>query len=208
MTERVLNNFRGARALVLHAEDPNRDTLARTLRRLGLYVATVAPEPDLPLAPYFEACDVLFFDADQPPPPGAPDAPIPAVPHIALIGIEAPSRLARIVRHRCSGYLLKPVRPAGVFTALFMAFNEFALRQREAGERAALAERLHGRRHVTKAILRLIETEGIDDDEAFRRLRRESMRRRIPIERIAREITEGHDPEGDRDERRTIRGVQ
>jgi AmiR/NasT family two-component response regulator len=187
MTERVLNNFRGARALILHADDPNRDTLALTLRRLGLLVATASPEGDPPLTPSLAACDVLFFDADQSLGPAFAEVPAPVAPHIALIGLEAPSRLARVVRHRCCGYLLKPIRPAGVFTALFIGFNEFALRQRDAREREGLADRLRGRRYLTKAILQMVAESGIDDDEAFRRLRRESMSRRVPIERVAQE---------------------
>ncbi len=187
--ERVLNNFRGARALVLHAEDANRETLSQTLRRLGLLVAVASPEIEAPLAPELADCDVLFFDADHT--PGAPlwENP-PDVPRIALIGLEAPSRLTRVVRQRSCGYLLKPVRSAGVFTALFMGFNEFQLRRREMVERADMAERLRSRRHVTKAILRMMTQEGIDDDEAYRRLRRESMSRRVPIERLAREMIE------------------
>ncbi len=188
MTERIQNNFRGARALILHPDDPNRDTLAQTLRRLGLLVAMAAPDAETPVSSDLAACDVLFFDADQALGPAFSEVPPPEVPYIALIGLEAPSRLARVVRHRCCGYLLKPVRSAGVFTALFMGFNEFALRQRDAQERGDLAERLRGRRFVTKAIVRMMAEQGIDDDEAFRRLRGDSMRRRMPIEEIAREI--------------------
>lgn len=147
MSERVLNNFRGSRALVLHPDDSNRDMLTKTLRRLGLFVAVAAPEPKTLLTPEFTACDVLFCDADRPLGATFGEQSVPAVPHIALIGMEAPSRLARVVRQRCCGYLLKPVRSAGVFTALFMAFNEFAVRQREASERTDLIERIHGRRH-------------------------------------------------------------
>jgi AmiR/NasT family two-component response regulator len=193
MTERVLNNFRGARALVLHAADPNREVLAQTLRRLGLLVMEVEPESEAAPATDFTTCDVLFFDADQPVGGAFSDKPLPQVPYIAIVGLEAPSRLARVVRHRCCGYLLKPVRPTGIFTALFLAFNEFALRRREAGERAALADRLRDRRFVTKAILRRMAENGVDDDQAFLLLRRESMRRRLSIERLAREIIEDGD---------------
>lgn len=188
MTERVLNNFRGVRALILHAEDPNRDMLARTLHRLGLQVAVAAPEAETPLTPDLATCDVLFFDADQALGAAFAQVPPPDVPYVALIGLEAPSRLARVVRHRCSGYLLKPIRSAGIFTALVMAFNEFTLRRRDSEARETLAERLRGRRFVTKAVLRIMAEQGIDDDEAFRRLRRESMRRRLPVEQLAVEI--------------------
>lgn len=207
MTERVLNNFRGLRALILHAEDPNRDTLARTLQRLGLEVALAAPQIQTPLSPELAACDVMFFDADQALGTVFAEVPPPDVPYVALIGLEAPSRLARVVRHRCCGYLLKPVRSAGVFTALFMAFNEFALRRRDSQERDSLAERLRGRRFVTKAILRMMAEQGIDDDEAFRRLRRESMRRRLPVEQLAVEILARAGTQGGGDSPRKAHGA-
>lgn len=39
-----LTSFRGARALVIHPEDANRDTLVRTLKQLGLLVAEVGSD--------------------------------------------------------------------------------------------------------------------------------------------------------------------
>ena len=42
-----------------------------------------------------------------------------------------------------------------------------------------------GRRLVTKVVLQMIAAEGIDEEEAYRRLRRESMRRRVSIEALA-----------------------
>jgi AmiR/NasT family two-component response regulator len=207
MTERVLNNFRGARALIVHAPDPNRETLARTLRRLGLLVMEVSPEAEAAPAVDSASCDVLFFDADQAMGGAFCVAPLPAVPCIALVGLEAPSRLARVVRNRCSGYLLKPVRSTGIFTALFVAFNEFAVRGREARERAALADRLRDRRYVTKAILRLMAEYDVDDDEAFLLLRRESMRRRLSVERMAREIVEDGEARGEPREPRKVQGL-
>ena len=41
------------------------------------------------------------------------------------------------------------------------------------------------RRFVIKAILQLVEAHGIDDEEAYRRLRRESMRQRVTVEELA-----------------------
>lgn len=111
-------------------------------------------------------------------------------PHVALIGHEVPSRLARVARQRCCGFLLKPVRATGVFSALYLAFNEAAARRRESAERAALVERQRGRRFVVKAILQLCAERCMDDESAFRWLRRESMRRRLPIERVAEEMLE------------------
>jgi two-component system, response regulator / RNA-binding antiterminator len=182
----VVQNFRGARALIVHPADRNREVLDVTLRRLGLLVALVEPGSRAP-SPSIVDCDIVFFDADEGLGGVFGDAPLPEAAYVALIGLEAPGRLARVVRQRCCGFLMKPIRSAGVFTALFVAFNEFAQRRREVRERGELVKRLAGRRHVTKALLLLMAEHSIDDDEAYRRLRRESMQRRIPIDALARE---------------------
>jgi AmiR/NasT family two-component response regulator len=41
---------------------------------------------------------------------------------------------------------------------------------------------------VTKAVLAIVAKLGVDDEEAYRSLRRESMRRRVPVETVAREL--------------------
>ena len=187
VTMRDLTSFRGARALVIHPDDASRETLARTLKQLGLLVAEVGSDNETAILAARADCDILFYDADQTP-VSMLGADAPDVPHVALIGHEVPSRLARVARQRCCGFLLKPVRATGVFSALYLAFNEAAVRRREAAERAALVERQRGRRFVVKAILRLCAERHMDDEAAFRWLRRESMQRRVSIERIAEEM--------------------
>jgi AmiR/NasT family two-component response regulator len=182
MTVTVVKNFRGARALVCHADDPSRVKLVATLARLGLEVILREPGSDEPRP---AAVDIVFFDADEEP----EAAPEPLdVPLVALIGVEAPSRLARVLRRRAAAYIIKPVRASGVYTALVVAFSEHARRKAEAEEREAVASRLAGRRDLFRALLHIMRSEGVDDDTAFRHLRRESMRRRLPVETVAREI--------------------
>ena len=48
-----------------------------------------------------------------------------------------------------------------------------------------LEGRHRSRRFVTRAIVHLMRDRGIDDEEAFRLLRKESMRRRLTIEEYA-----------------------
>lgn len=177
MTGPVRANFRGARALLMLPDDANRAVLARTLERLGLQVILAeATDDGVP------AADILFVDADQ-----DHTLDLREVPHIAVIGSEAPSRLTRVARHRAAAYLMKPVRATGIFTALFLAFNEQASRQREAQERQNLLRRAEGRRNVVKAIITLMQRHGLSDDDAYRELRLGSMKRRIPIEDFAAE---------------------
>ncbi len=174
------SNFRGARACVILAQDQNRDILVRTLERLGLNVTLRDPLDDASDA---GPCDIVFVDADQ-------DFSVlePEIPHIALIGMEAPSRLSRVVRHRAAAILMKPVRATGVFTAIFLAFNEHATRQRELHERQQLLRRAEGRRSVVKAILQLMKERNLSDDDAYQELRRASMAKRVTIEEFAAEI--------------------
>ena len=53
---------------------------------------------------------------------------------------------------------------------------------------ASLEARHRARRLVMKAVLRLMERHGVDDDEAYRRLRKESMRLRITVEDLCSRI--------------------
>ncbi len=180
MTGSVRSNFRGARAWIALPEDQNRDVLVRTLERLGLCVTLRDPDATDFVA---AAQDLVFVDADQ-------DFMVldSDIPHIALIGMEAPSRLARVVRHRAAAVLMKPVRATGIFTALFLAFNEHAIRQRELIERENLSRRAEGRRVVVKAILKIMNDNDVSDDEAYRKMRVASMAKRISIEEFAAQI--------------------
>lgn len=186
MRRPLTSNFRGLQALVIHAEDINRDRLASVLGRLGLRVTL--REPDALPTEGLPDCDVMLVDADE-----DIAGPYPApdhrdVPLIALIGNEAPSRLARVVAHRCDSHILKPIRSTGVFTALILAVNGHAQRQRRERELEGLRQRLAGRRIVTKAVLRLMSATGLGEDAAYEALRQEAMNRRVPIEEVARSI--------------------
>jgi AmiR/NasT family two-component response regulator len=177
----VIKNFRGLRARVIHADDSNRDRLVEMLEKLGLQVTAVAPNA----AEAWGDCDLLFFDADEGAGQTLGSAAPPEVPCIALVGSEAPSRLTRVVNQRAASHILKPIRSAGVYTAIFLAVNEARQRSRSQRDIEALRQRLSGRRDVTRAVVHLMRLCGIDEDAAYAWLRDEAMRRRIPIEDMA-----------------------
>ena len=186
----VKTNFRGLRALVVHADDINRQILASVLGKLGLIVDLIDQQDEhteLKLTEY----DVVFLDVEL------NNQHLTRynskLPFIALIGTEAPSQLTRVVRQGCISHILKPVRNSGVFTALLLAVNEHEKRQQIEREITGLRQRLAGRRTVTAALLKLTTTEEIDLDAAYQRLRAEAMKRRIPVEELAREYL-AHDP--------------
>jgi len=180
MTRRPIQNFRGLSAVIVAPDDGNRAVLAATLGRLGLAVTS---RPTAPLAG--DAADILFVDADALDPGREPAPSGGTTALVAVIGHETPSRLQRAYELEPSAFLMKPIRPSGVFTAVYFAANEHR-RRRETLERlAGLEARLGARRFVIKAILQLVEAHGIDDEEAYRRLRRESMRQRVTVEELA-----------------------
>ncbi|TJZ91207.1 ANTAR domain-containing protein [Paracoccus gahaiensis] len=180
----ITKNFRGLRALVIHAEDANRQMLVGVLGRLGLDVRSIDPQdPALPDA--LAGSDIVLADlvTEGLPPRTAPDA----LPCIALIGSEAPSQLARVVAQGCASHIMKPIRSSGVFTALLLAVNEHDQRRKADREIHSLRQRMAGRRIVTRAVLDLMLAHGLNHDDAYERLRLAAMNRRLPIDELARE---------------------
>ena len=184
---RPIQNFRGRHALVIHPADQNRSVLETTLAKLGLGVTSVDPLAGPVPAAVGDRVDLTFLDVDSGGScvlPGAQGE----IPLVAMIGHESPSRLQQAFELLPSAFLLKPVRPSGVYTAIFFAINGHARDRQLARTVASLEARHRARRLVMKAVLRLMERHGVDDDEAYRRLRRESMRQRLTVEDLCSRI--------------------
>ena len=175
-------NFRGHRALVLHHRDRNRDAVVEQLRRLGVAVVVRWPVEMISA----DGIDVAFFDSDMGFDglfawrPGQASVPL-----IAMLGSEAPGRIAWTLSQRPCAYLTKPIGSTGVFSALTIAFHTFALQRAEAIDRRAMENRLERRDAVVAAAAALMCRCGVDAEAAIRMLRRESMRRRTPLEAIS-----------------------
>lgn len=182
MSKPGLPNFRGRHALVLHRADSNSETLVRQLENLGLTTRCKWPADDVTAA----GIDVVFFDADL----GydglfawpASQAPIPL---IAVMGSEAPGRIEWTLSQGPSAYLIKPIGSTGVFSALAIAFRTFETQQQLQGNLADLARRVEARPVLFKAILIVMEGFGLDESEAYRLLRTQSMKHRVSIEELS-----------------------
>lgn len=185
MSSSILTNFRGLRALVVHRADSNRTVLVDILGRLGLEVTALDPDSLTPATD--PEADLVLFDADEDSFEPSCLSDLSEMPTIALIGNEAPSRLARVFRYQCDSHIQKPIRSSGVFTALLLAVNGHQRTKRSADQLETLRQRLSGRRMVMKAVLRMMSEHGIDEEAAYARLRQGAMHRRIPIEELARE---------------------
>ncbi|MHB1103628.1 MAG: ANTAR domain-containing response regulator [Devosia sp.] len=174
-------NFDNKRALILHRPHQIAEALARQLRQLGM--TSEAAWPDFPAHRDPGQFDFLVFDADMghdsqfPWRPGG--APIPS---IALIGSEAPGRLAWAIRQGADAHLLKPVGSGGVYSALVIAAEAFAKRVAMVGELDGLRARLDRRQVVAEATACLMVQLDVSADAAFDRLRRDAMSDRLTIE--------------------------
>lgn len=183
---RLIQNFRGCRGLVIAGPATATGALVSTLARLGVEPA-VMEIAAAPLAADLDPDrDIVFLDGDidepQAPAPGGIAAP--PVPVIGLLGVAAPTRLKSLLRRGATAILHKPVQGAAVFSALFVGVNEFRRRRHFEVLLDRQERRLRARRVVIKAVVGLMHERGIDEDEAYRWLRRESMASRVSLEDI------------------------
>ncbi len=120
---RLIQNFRGGRAILWAGTDFPADSLERGLVRLGLAFCRIEQARGTSLDP---DRDVIFIDADQAldtsllVPPGAT---LPGAPVIGLVSVEAPSRLKLLVEAGATAMLRKPVGSAMVYSALLLGVN-------------------------------------------------------------------------------------
>jgi AmiR/NasT family two-component response regulator len=179
-------SVRGRNALVIMRDEREISIVRRQLNRLGMSVAEADPEqvsdPKIPV-------DVIVLDADSIPIKcdAAPALKLNS-PVIALIGTETPSRLKWLLDLRPASFLIKPLRSAGLYTALVVAFDCAQRRSEEAAHIEKLEDRVRARRVVFAAVLQLMRVHGLSEEDAFALIRQTAMRHRTTIEQLSAEI--------------------
>lgn len=174
-------NFRGRRAAILHREGETVERLTRQFGLLGL-----ASHAQWQPLTSMEGIDVVLVDADEGwtgllPWTGA-DKPVPLV---ALLASEAPGRIAWALDQGADALIAKPVMSSAIYPALVMAARRHAEARETAEMVSVLRERIRLRPLVLAAVETLGRERGLDEDEAYRQLRREAMRQRLPLEQCA-----------------------
>ena len=179
-------SVRGRHALIVMKDERDISIVRRQFGRLGMTVSEHDPaEPPVP----DQTVDVILMDADS--------IPIKSehanlwkgdVPIIALIGTETPSRLKWLLDLRPASFLIKPLRSAGLYTALVVAFDSAQRRVEEAAHVERLEERIRSRRVVFAAVLQIMRGHGMSETEAFDLIRQTAMRHRTTIEVLSAEI--------------------
>jgi AmiR/NasT family two-component response regulator len=183
-------NFTGSRVTILHREDSNTERLVRQLRLLGLQAILQWAPVELADLP-----DIVIVDADQGWDDLLPwDKAYPPRPVVALLGSEAPGRIAWALGQGAGAIIAKPVATSAVYPALVMALSIHAER-RDAHDRIRhLEERVRLRPLVHAAVEKLMAARGLDEEHAYRILRDCAMRRRLPMEQISAFIVGGAEP--------------
>jgi len=158
----------------------------RQLNRLGMSVTETDPEQPIDPKP---GVDVIVLDADSISIKSDATSALKAnVPVIALIGTETPSRLKWLLDLRPASFLIKPLRSAGLYTALVVAFDCAQRRSEEAAHIEKLEDRIRSRRVVFAAVLRLMRGHALSEEDAFNLIRQTAMRHRTTIEQLSAEI--------------------
>jgi AmiR/NasT family two-component response regulator len=179
-------SVRGHRALMVMRDEREISIVRRQLSRLGMTISEHDPaEPPPPN----QTIDVILMDADS--------IPIKSdqaqlwkgnVPIIALIGTETPSRLKWLLDLRPASFLIKPLRSAGLYTALVVAFDSAQRRIDEAAHIEKLEDRIRSRRVVFAAVLQIMRGHDMSETDAFALIRQTAMRHRTTIEVMSAEI--------------------
>jgi AmiR/NasT family two-component response regulator len=179
-------SVRGRRALMVMRDEREISIVRRQLGRLGMTISEHDPaEPPLPN----QTVDVILMDADS--------IPIKSdhatlwkgnVPIIALIGTETPSRLKWLLDLRPASFLIKPLRSAGLYTALVVGFDSAQRRVDEAAHVEKLEDRIRSRRVVFAAVLQIMRGHDMSETDAFTLIRQTAMRHRTTIEVLSAEI--------------------
>jgi AmiR/NasT family two-component response regulator len=186
MTKPSPFQIRGRRALMVMRDEREIPVVRRQLDRLGVAVTEHDPA-DAPAIG--DAFDVVVMDADSIPVKSDTAAAWKiGAPVIALIGTETPSRLKWLLDLQPASFLIKPLRSAGLYTALVMAFATAQRRVDEAIHVEKLEDRIRSRRIVFAAVLQIMRTHEFCEADAFALIRRTAMRHRTTVEQLSAEI--------------------
>jgi AmiR/NasT family two-component response regulator len=180
-------SVRGRRALIVMRDEREIAIMRRQLNRLGMTISEHDPAVSSRLPG--ETADVVVVDADAIPIKSdwATSWKVSS-PIIALIGTETPSRLKWLLDLEPASFLIKPLRSAGLYTALVVAFDSAQRKREEAAYVERLEDRIRARRIVFAAVLQVMRGHDLTEADAFALIRTTAMSHRTTIEQLSAEI--------------------
>jgi AmiR/NasT family two-component response regulator len=176
-------SLRGRKALIAIKDERDQSIVRRQFARLGIEAETWTPDVTLQ-----GRADVVLIDDDYLPLDPATQRALQGSPIIALLGTETPSRLKLVFELDPASFLVKPLRSAGIYAALVMAFERNERTNDLKQQVQKLEERLRSRRVVLSAVLQVMQSHAIGEPAAFALIRRAAMEQRKTIEQMSAEI--------------------
>lgn len=178
-------SLRGRKALLAIKDERDAAIVRRQFERLGIEGVAWTPAEPLDVAQDLSLIDDEFLPLLQP----AQRASLARGPVIALLGTETPSRLKLVFELDPASFLVKPLRSAGIYAALVMAFERHERTNELKQQVLKLEHRLRSRRVVLAAVLQVMHLHGLAEPAAFALIRRSAMEQRKTIEELSAEIT-------------------
>lgn len=178
-------SLRGRKALVAIKDERDAAIVRRQFERLGIGVIAWDPGTAMDCCPDVLLIDDEFLPLNAPMPRALPRR----YPVIALLGTETPSRLKLVLELDPASFLIKPLRSAGIYAALVMAFERIERTNELKRQVSKLEQRLRSRRVVLAAVLQVMQSHALAEPAAFALVRRAAMEQRKTIEEISAEIT-------------------
>lgn len=179
-------------AVVADDERDIREYLQEVLTRMGWQVATASTGRELAEACRRSPPDLIITDIKMPDMDGLQAAAAVTtaaqVPVILVSAHHDPELLARIADLPVFGYLVKPITEPHLKTAVAVALSRFkhfsALKQ----EAADLRQALDDRKVIERAKGVLMRRLSVDEDEAFRRLRKSASNKNLKLVEMGRQV--------------------
>ncbi|MGR4928054.1 ANTAR domain-containing response regulator [Bradyrhizobium sp. CAR08] len=177
-------SLRGRKALVAIKDERDATIVRRQFERLGIAGVAWMPGEPVGFAPDLSLIDDEFLPLLQP----TQCAYLARSPVIALVGTETPSRLKLVFELDPASFLIKPLRSAGIYAALVMAFERNERTSELKQQIVKLEQRLRSRRVVLAAVLQVMHSHALAEPAAFALIRKAAMEQRKTIEELSAEI--------------------
>ena len=178
-------SLRGRKALLAIKDERDASIVKRQFERLGIDIVAWEPGAVISGHPDVALVDDEFLPLASP----AQRSFLGRCPVIALVGTETPSRLKLVLELDPASFLVKPLRSAGIYAALVMAFEKSERTNELKQQVLKLEQRLRSRRVVLAAVLQVMHSRALAEPAAFALIRRVAMEQRKTIEEISAEIT-------------------
>lgn len=193
MSIQVIRDLKGLRIQVIHAPDSEGRALVDHLHRIGCTCETTWPLPDeispnadvvmISIEPENRVQILRLFSQTLEKPPSL----------LAVASYEDPGTLQIIMECGALAVIDRPIRPFGLLSNLAIARNLW-LERREMTKRIRKLERkIAANNRISKAKNIIMQTQSLNEKDAYESIRRQAMTKRVPMDEIASSIINAYE---------------